>query len=427
MEFQRKELVSQLCETAWDGNVKVITGPRRSGKSYLLSTLYRRHLEESGVDPKAIISLALDSLEGKPFQDIDKAYGYINDRTSDPSKKYYVFIDEVQMMADFEYLMNSLLRRDNVDVYVTGSNSRFLSSDIVTEFRGRDSQISVCPLTYKEILQAVGKNRNPDLWKDYLIYGGLPKVVLTSLERQKQKLLQNYFVNTYVKDIIGRYHGISSEYLGMITRMVASDVGSLTNPLRISRMFKSRLKAQVSQEEISKCLDALANSFLVTSIGEQDVRGSRFIGERNKYYFEDLGIRNAALDFSEAGETQKLVENAIYCELKSRGLKVSAGFVPDDGKEKGQGYEVDFVASGIGWKTYIQVALDVDRPEKMRQEKNSLLRIPNAFQKVLVSGSALVPFFDEDGILQVGFEDFMTNPGLIQNPIVKARGGDMEM
>lgn len=414
MEFKRESLLKALSKSAWNGTIKVITGARRVGKSYLLFELYKNYLLGKGVNPKNIIMIPLDTIENEKLRDRHSAWDFIKNTVTDESERYYVFIDEVQMMEKFEDLMNSLLREKNIDTYVTGSNSKFLSSDLATEFRGRDTQIPVRPLTFNEIIHSA--ERKSDLfycWEMYLRYGGLPQVWKEPYVSQKKSILSNIFRNTYIKDIAGRYKLENPSKAYTLAKVISSGIGSMTSPKKISNTFLSA-GDQLSNESIEELLNHMEDAFIIERADKFDIRGRKYIGGLRKYYFEDLGIRNAVINFREERLLPKLIENAVYNELRSRGMEVDIGMI-NDPCNKAKEYEVDFIATQNDAKFYIQVALDTSSEEKMRQEKKSLLSIPDSFKKIMVSGLDTISCYDNQGILHVNLIDFMTDSEILRN------------
>lgn len=426
MEFERKEQMALLKECAWNETIKIITGARRVGKSYLLFDLYKKHLLDNGVKAKNIISLPLDTIDNVKYRDRFFTWDSIKKITSNENERYYVFIDEIQMMDQFEELMNSLLRKRNIDTYVTGSNSKLLTTDVATEFRGRGTQIPVHPLTFSEIAQVRKEKSLLSLFSEYLKFGGMPHVWKLENQTLKEKTLFDYFQNTYVKDVLSRDHSMDDYSIDALSKSLASNIGSLVSLKRFTHIFQSRVGNTISQSKIYEALKLLENSFVISEAKQFDVKGNKYIGSESKYYFEDLGIRNAVLNFRESDEYQKLLENAVYLELKSRGFHIDVGRVADNsGKEKKE-YEVDFVTTGDGQKIYIQVALNETDEKKRRQESRSLLAIKDGFKKMIISSTTAFSSYDEEGIMHINLFDFFLNPKLLDNDLRKIKKIDFE-
>ena len=359
MEIERNIYLNQLIERRDNGMVKVITGIRRCGKSFLLFTIFKRYLLNNGVDAGHIIEIVLDGIENEELRDPMACYRYIKDIMKD-DEKYYLLLDEVQFMPRFEEVLNSLLRMNNIDVYVTGSNSRFLSSDIVTEFRGRGDEIRIYPLSFAEFYSACNGDYE-DAWNDYMTYGGLPQIVSFQSERQKADYLKNIFANVYLKDVIERNRLQSVDEIGILVDVLASAIGAFTNPAKISNTFASERQMSYTNKTISRHIDYLEEAFLISKANRYDIKGRKYIGANLKYYFTDLGLRNARLNFRQQEPTH-IMENIVYNELLIRGYHVDAGVVDvysknREGKSIRRQLEVDFVANQGSQRYYIQVAL----------------------------------------------------------------------
>lgn len=409
MVIQRDYYLNQLISGKGNGLVKIVSGIRRCGKSYLLFRLFYSHLISSGVQEDHIVRIALDDIENASLREPLALFREIKSRMTD-SGRYYILLDEIQLVPKFEEVLNSLLRTENADVYVTGSNSRFLSSDIVTEFRGRGDEIRIHPLSFSEY--CLGSGQAPrDAWRDYYTYGGLPQVL--GLENPKKKIdyLTNLFESVYLVDIIERHKIKNKAEFRELTSTAASCIGSPTNPNRISNTFASQKKISISPATIENYLGYMEDAFLLEKAVRFDIKGRKYIGSPAKYYFADTGIRNACLGMRQLEETH-LMENIIYNELRRRGWKVDVGTleqrsVDKEGKWTRKQLEVDFVANGEGKRYYIQSSLSIPDDEKRRQETASLLRIEDSFQKIIVVRDDITPWRDDNGILTIGLFDFL--------------------
>lgn len=410
MVIERKEYIYQLLNSRHNGLVKIITGMRRSGKSFLLFNLFRRQLEAEGVDNEHIIEMAFDDFGNRQYRDPDKFYQYVKSLIKD-GREYYVLLDEVQMLNEFEDVLNGLLHIKNADVYVTGSNAKFLSKDIITEFRGRGYQIHVSPLSFTEFMSIYpGSKENG--WVEYLQYGGLPPVVLQPTEEDKTKLLKDLWKETYLIDILNRNRIKNNAELEELLRMLASGIGGLVNPQKLSNTFKSNKNVSIGPATLKSYINYCIDAFLIEEANRYDVKGRKYIGTPMKYYFSDLGLRNALLNFRQIEKTH-LMENAIYNELRRQGFNVDVGVVVVNGKdEDGKSYrkqlEVDFVCNKGSRRCYIQSALALPTPEKTEQEINSLLRIDDSFERIVIVGEPLISNHDNHGILFMSIYDFMT-------------------
>ena len=357
MEIKRDSYLEQLKIRKDNGMIKVITGIRRCGKSFLLFVLFKKYLLESGVDNDHIIEIALDGIENEELRDPKKCYQYIKERVKD-DQKYYLLLDEVQFMPRFEEVLNSLLRISNVDVYVTGSNSKFLSSDIVTEFRGRGDEIRIYPLSFAEFYADFDGDYD-DAWEEYMTYGGLPQVAQFSVERQKAEYLKNIFTNVYIKDVVERNRIQNVDEIGTLVDILASAIGAPTNPTKISNTFKSEQGIHYSNKTISNHIDYLAEAFLISKANRYDIKGRKYVGANLKYYFSDVGLRNARLNFRQQEPTH-IMENIVYNELLVRGYNVDVGIVDvfaknSEGKRVHKQLEVDFIVNQ-GSQRYGQTA-----------------------------------------------------------------------
>lgn len=433
MVINRKHYVDMLMHRRWNGKVKIITGIRRCGKSFLLNTLYKQALIEEGVPEDSFVEIALDRKSDLKFRNPNVLYDYIKELTKDSSKKYYVMIDEIQlslrvknkdldesMVAEedrdllyttFYDVLNDLMAFKNLDVYVTGSNSKMLSKDIVTNFRDRGSEIRVAPLSFDEFL-SYSKLDKADALEQYLTYGGMPLAVLESDEKEKQKYLHDLFTNVYMKDIIERYRLKNDVVMNALIDALCSSVGSLTNPHKLANTASTLLDKNTSDHTIKAYLDYLEDSFLFSAAKRYDVKGRKYFDTLQKYYAVDLGLRNARLNFRQQ-ERSHLMENLLYNELIHRGYRVDIGVVEvqrmNNGiRNKGQ-YEIDFVVNLGNEKVYIQSALNVSSPEKKAQETFSLHNTGDFFRKIVVLDGNQKMWVDEDGIIYVGVIPFLLN------------------
>ena len=416
MEIRRDAYLEQLKIRKDNGMIKIITGIRRCGKSFLLFVLFKKYLLENGIDENHIIEIALDGIENEELRDPKKCYEYIKASIKD-DKKYYLLLDEVQFMPRFEEVLNSLLRMNNMDVYVTGSNSRFLSSDIVTEFRGRGDEIRIYPLSFAEFYSAyVGEYE--DAWSEYMTYGGLPQVVQFKVERQKAEYLKNMFVNVYLKDVVERNKIQNIDELGTLVDILASAIGAPSNPTKISNTFISERGTSYSNKTISNHIDYLAEAFLISKANRYDIKGRKYVGANLKYYFVDMGLRNARLNFRQQEPTH-IMENIVYNELLIRGYNVDVGMVEAYGKNKEgkrvhKQLEVDFVVNQGSQRYYIQVAYDMSSEEKQMQEFSSLRNIPDSFKKIVIVNGTVKPWRNEEGFVIMGMKYFLLNSNSLE-------------
>ncbi|MCI5579670.1 MAG: ATP-binding protein [Oscillospiraceae bacterium] len=416
MEIKRDKYLNDLINRMHNGLIKVVTGIRRSGKSYLLFNIFKKYLIENSVPESHIISIELDQRKNREYRNPDKILDYIESMITD-NEQYYILLDEVQMLTDFEEVLNSLLHISNADVYVTGNNSKFLSKDIITEFRGRGDEVHIYPLTFKEFIQ-VCDNDVYRGWADYVTYGGLPLVVTMKTEQQKIQYLTNLFEETYIKDIKERNHIEKIQELNDLINVLASSIGLLTNPSKIQSTFKSVLKSDISLNTIIQYIEYLEDAFLINEVNRYDVKGRKYIGTPLKYYFEDVGLRNARLGFRQTEETH-LMENVIYNELRARGFTVDVGVVhvrekKDNGIREHNNLEVDFIASLGSRKYYIQSAFGIPDSEKEKQEKASLLRINDSFKKIVIVKDVINVQHDENGITTINLFDFLLNDNSLE-------------
>ena len=409
MDIKRDKYLNDLINRMHNGMIKVVTGIRRCGKSYLLFNIFKNYLLEHGVASSHIITIELDQRKNKKYRDPDTILDYIESLIEDDGQ-YYVMLDEVQMLQEFEEVLNSLLHIRNADIYVTGSNSKFLSKDVITEFRGRGDEIHIYPLTFKEFMEAY----NGDMyhgWAEYVVYGGLPLTVTMKTEEQKISYLTNLFKETYLKDIIERHHIEKTQGLEDLVNILASAIGSLTNPPKIEAIFKSAIQSTISLNTIRQYIEHLEDAFIINKANRYNVKGRKYIGTPLKYYFEDVGLRNARLGFRQVEETH-LMENIIYNELRSRGYTVDVGVVEkrgtdENGKEYKNQLEIDFVANLGSKRYYIQSAFSMPTEEKRIQEKASLVNVNDSFKKIIVVKDVVNVTRDEDGITTMSIYDFL--------------------
>jgi len=409
MEIKRDVYLHKLINARQNGFIKVITGPRRCGKSYLLTTLFHNHLLSEGVDENHIIEVELEDRTNIELRNPDVLLAYVKSRIVD-RQLYYVILDEVQKVDEFVDVLNSLLHIKNADVYVTGSNSHFLSTDIATEFRGRDHQIRIYPLTFSEYYSAVGGDKS-DAWKDYFTFGGLPLVLSFATDAERADYLRKLFQTVYMADILERYKIKNDKELRELVNIMASSIGSPSNPTKIANTFRSVENSNITSQTIDKYLSYLQDAFIIRKAERYDVKGRKYIGTLSKYYFEDLGIRNALLNFRQQEENH-IMENVIYNELCMRGYQVDVGQLEirkrtDDGKQERIRLEVDFVVNHASQRYYIQSALAIPNKEKEEQELQSLVNINDSFKKIVVVNGNIKPWRNEKGILFIGLMDFL--------------------
>lgn len=409
MDIKRDKYLNDLINRMHNGMIKVVTGIRRCGKSYLLFNIFKNYLLEQGVPVSHIITIELDQRKNKKYRDPDTILDYIESLIED-DEQYYIMLDEVQMLQEFEEVLNSLLHIKNADIYVTGSNSKFLSKDVITEFRGRGDEIHIYPLTFKEFMEAYDGDIYRG-WAEYVVYGGLPLTVTMKTEEQKINYLTNLFKETYLKDIIERHHIEKTQELEDLVNILASAIGSLTNPPKIEATFKSAIQSTISLNTIRQYIEYLEDAFIINKANRYNVKGRKYIGTPLKYYFEDVGLRNARLGFRQVEETH-LMENIIYNELRSRGYSVDVGVVEkrgtdENGKEYKKQLEIDFVANLGSKRYYIQSAFSMPTEEKRIQEKASLVNINDSFKKIVVVKDVVNVTRDEDGITTMSIYDFL--------------------
>ena len=412
MKIGRDVYLNKLISKRHNGLIKVVTGMRRCGKSYLLFNLFKEYLVNEGVAENHIIEIAFDSFENKRYRDPEVLFPYIMEKMSD-ERMYYVLLDEVQMLDDFESVLNSLGRKQNVDVYVTGSNAKFLSKDIITEFRGRGDEVHMYPLTFGEFMSVYDGDKQEG-WRDYVLFGGIPLVLGFETADQKSDFLKSLFEETYISDITGRNNIRNKAELEELLNILSSAIGSLTNPSKLSATFKSVKNKSISKDTIIKYIDYLRDSFLIDSAIRYDIKGKKYINTPSKYYFTDLGLRNARLNFRQVEETH-VMENIIFNELKVRVYNVDVGVVvmnevDKNGKKIRKQLEVDFVCNKGSKRFYIQSAYALPDKEKMEQEQRSLVNTGDGFKKIIITKDAVAPLYNEEGILVMSVYDFLLNP-----------------
>ena len=413
MIIPREKYLQQLIAAEGNGMVKIVTGIRRSGKSFLLMTLFHRHLIEQGVQENHIIEISLDNRKNKRLRDPDALLDYIDSRVQADGLIHYVILDEVQLVDDFVEVLLSLMQDKRLDVYVSGSNSRFLSKDVVTEFRGRGDEIHLYPLSFSEYYAAAGGDKR-DAWKNYYTYGGLPQVLLTEDEEKKANYLTDLYELTYLKDIVERNHLRNVEGLRTLIRILASSIGSPTNPKRIANTFQSAEDIRIKDSTIRDYIDYLQDAFLIEEALRYDVKGRKYIGTETKYYFADMGIRAAILNLRQQEETH-IMENIIYNELRMRGYRVDVGMVETwttnaENKTMRLPLEIDFVVNKGAERIYIQSAYRMPSEEKEKQEKRSLLSTNDNFRKIIITYDDIKQKTDEQGIVTISLLDFLLNP-----------------
>lgn len=429
MEIKRDKYLEMIQIRRHNGFVKVITGIRRCGKSYLMNEIFYNKLKEEGVNDEHIIKFAFDSADdlllidedlqelatNKKKVDPKKFMAYISKRMTD-NDMYYLLLDEVQNLDCFEVVLNGYLRKKNMDVYVTGSNSKFLSSDVLTEFAGRGDEIHVLPLSFSEFY-ANYEGELDYAFDDYMVYGGLPAVVLMKTEEQKSSYLKTQLKNVYLKDIVERHNLNSNEDLGELLDIIASGISSLTNPTKLANTFKSVKNSSLSPLTIDHYITYMQEAFLLAKVNRYDVKGKKYINTPYKIYFEDIGLRNSRLDFRQIEETH-LMENIIYNELRYRGYNVDVGIIDTrenvNGSLQRRQLEIDFVANQGNKRYYIQSAYDIPNEDKMRQETKSFDKIKDSFKKIIVVGKNIKPRRNEKGYLIVGIKEFLLNPNSLE-------------
>lgn len=415
MEIKRNIYLSKLISKKHNGLIKVVTGIRRCGKSYLLFNLFKKHLLAEGVDTRHIIEIAFDSFENKKFRDPEVLYPYMKEQMQDEDM-YYVLLDEVQLLDEFEAVLNSLIRMKNVDIYVTGSNAHFLSKDVITEFRGRGDEVHMYPLSFAEFM-SVYPGTKENGWREYVVYGGLPLVLNFKTPEEKITFLKTLFEETYISDIVGRHKIRNRAELEELLNILSSAIGSLTNPTKLSATFKSMKQKSISAGTIKNYIDYLCDSFLIDSAMRYDIKGKKYIDTPIKYYFTDMGLRNARLNFRQLEETHAM-ENVIFNELKLRGFNVDVGVIEiNSTNEKGnrvrKQLEIDFVCNKGSKRYYIQSAYAMPDQAKMEQEQRSLMLTGDAFKKIIITKDSPGPYYNEDGVLVMNIFDFLLDENML--------------
>lgn len=407
--IERRKYLDELVSLRNNGMIKIITGMRRCGKSYLLFEIFTSYLESNGIAPDHIIKVDLEDYKNRAMRNPDNLYAYVESRITD-GDLYYILLDEVQMLDQFEDVLNGFLRIRNADVYVTGSNAKFLSKDIITEFRGRGFEVKMYPLSFSEYMSAYPGTVQAGL-NEYMLYGGLPQILSYPTEEQKVRFLKALFDETYLKDIKERYEIRKDDDLEELINIMASGIGALTNPNKLANTFQSEKKSPLSSDTVKNYIDYLCDSFLIEKSTRYDIKGKRYINSPYKYYFMDLGLRNARINFRQS-EKSHLMENMVYNELRIRGFNVDVGVVPvvrrgEDGKQHRSSLEVDFVCNLGSRRYYIQSAYRMESDEKIRQERASLLRVDDSFKKIIVIGEESPITRDEAGITTISIYDFL--------------------
>lgn len=410
-EIKRDVYLNKIIEKRENGLIKIITGIRRCGKSYLLDPLFKKYLLESGVKEDHIIKLDLDERKNNKFLDPDQLDQYIRDLIKD-NDQYFLILDEIQKVEDFESVLNGFLHIRNLDVYVTGSNSKFLSSDIITEFRGRGDEVRIHPLSFSEFYSTFNGTKE-EAWEQYVVYGGLPRILSFKNEVEKSEYLKNLFEKTYLDDIVERNNVQRVDVLDAVVNILASSIGSLTNPNKLSNTFESSGFKDVSVNTITSYINYLQDSFLIEKATRYDVKGKKYIQTPYKFYFSDIGLRNCRLNFRQQEETH-IMENIIFNELLYRGYNVDVGVVEiREGDDKKQ-VEVDFVCNQYNKRYYIQSALSLPTREKTIQEERPLMNIPDNFKKIIVVKDDIKSWISEEGISIVGLKEFLLNPNSME-------------
>lgn len=409
VHIERKKYLDELISLRHNGMIKVVTGMRRCGKSYLLFEIFASWLEKNGIASDHVIKLDLEDYKNRGMRNPDNLCAYVESRITDDAM-HYLLLDEVQMLGHFEDVLNGFLRMRNVDVYVTGSNAKFLSKDIVTEFRGRGFEVKMYPLSFSEYM-SVCQGSVQAGFNEYMLYGGLPQILSYATEEQKAKFLKSLFDEVYIKDIKDRYEIRKDDDLEELINIMASGVGSLTNPNKLANTFRSEKKSGISYDTVKEYIDYLCDSFLVEKSTRYDIKGKRYVNAPYKYYFMDLGLRNARINFRQS-ERSHLMENMVYNELRIRGFNVDVGIVPvvmadESGRQRRSSFEVDFVCNLGSRRYYIQSAYRMESDEKIRQERASLLKVDDSFKKIIVVGEESPVTRDEVGITTISIYDFL--------------------
>lgn len=417
MIITRQKYLEMLVAGQGNGLVKIVTGGRRCGKSFLLFQIFHQYLLQHGVDEGHLIEVSLDDRRNRKLCDPDALLDYLDSRIKSDGKTNFIFLDEIQLVDDFIGVLLSLMHTPNTEVYVSGSNSKFLSKDVVTEFRGRGQEIRIWPLSFSEYYGAVGGERS-QAWKDYYTFGGLPQILSLDTERAKRSYLRDIYEVTYIKDIVERNKIKVPEGLRELVRILASGIGSSTNPTRICNTFQSVSKLQITDKTINEYISDIQDAFLIEEALRYDVKGRKYIGTETKYYFCDLGLRNIVLNLRQQEETH-IMENVIYNELRMRGYLVDVGLVEcwttdENGKRKRSKLEVDFVVNNGPERVYIQSAFNMPTKDKEKQERRSLINIADNFRKVIVVKDDIKRKIDDDGVVTIGLFDFLLDEQSIE-------------
>lgn len=417
MIITRQKYLDMLVAGQGNGLVKIVTGGRRCGKSFLLFQIFHKYLLQHGVDEEHLIEVSLDDRRNRKLCDPDALLDYLDARIKSDGKTNFIFLDEIQLVDDFIGVLLSLMHTPNTEVYVSGSNSKFLSKDVVTEFRGRGQEIRIWPLSFSEYYGAVGGERS-QAWKDYYTFGGLPQILSLGTERAKRSYLRDIYEVTYIKDIVERNKIKVPEGLRELVRILASGIGSSTNPTRICNTFQSVSQLQITDKTINEYISDIQDAFLIEEALRYDVKGRKYIGTETKYYFCDLGLRNIVLNLRQQEETH-IMENVIYNELRMRGYLVDVGLVEcwttdENGKRKRSKLEVDFVVNNGPERVYIQSAFNMPTKDKEKQERRSLINIADNFRKVIVVKDDIKRKIDDDGVVTIGLFDFLLDEQSIE-------------
>lgn len=417
MMFKRQKYLDKLIAGQGNGQVKIVTGGRRCGKSFLLFNIFHKHLISNGVSEDHIIGLSLDDRKSKPFRNPDALLAYIDEHLNQDGRTNYVILDEIQLVKDFVEVLLSLMHTPNVEVYVSGSNSKFLSKDVVTEFRGRGDEIRVWPLSFAEYYEEIGGDRSM-AWREYYTFGGLPQIALIKEHEKKIEFLQSIYELTYLRDIIERNHLRNAEGMRQLVQILSSGIGASTNPKRISNTFQSVEGVSISHNTVKDYIGYLQDAFLIEEALRYDVKGRKYIGSESKYYFGDMGLRGVILNFRQQEENH-IMENVIYNELRMRGFLVDVGMI--ESWKKGandhnvrRNLEIDFVANKGNQRYYIQSAFAINNDEKKEQEEASLKSIKDAFKRVVILRDDIMPYHDDNGFLIIGLLDFLLNANSLE-------------
>lgn len=407
--IERTKYLEELVSLQNNGMIKVITGMRRCGKSFLLFEIFTSYLEDNGTASDHIIKVDLEDYKNRAMRNPDNLYAYVESRIID-NEMYYILLDEVQMLDNFEDVLNGFLKMRNVDIYVTGSNAKFLSKDIITEFRGRGFEVKMYPLSFSEYMSAYSGSVQAG-FNEYMLYGGLPQILSYTSEEQKVRFLKTLFDETYIKDIKDRHDIRKDDDLEELINIMASGIGALTNPNKLANTFRSEKKSVISYDTVKDYIDYLCDSFLIEKSTRYDIKGKRYVNSPYKYYFMDLGLRNARINFRQS-EKSHLMENLIYNELRVRGFNVDVGVVPivtkdKNGKQQRSNLEVDFICNLGSRRYYIQSAYRMESEEKIEQERASLLKVDDSFKKIIIIGEESPVIRDEAGITTISIYDFL--------------------